>query len=171
MIDEQLQKEPVWAVINLLQVAAWLREELNQTLTTESDLTLPEQEAMVRLLHHGPLVPMSELAELVLFSQSGITRLIDRLERKGMVRREFSKEDRRVTFATLTDEGRERLLAVANPAVARFAAERLSGHLSVEDVSAMRRMLLDLIHGNGWWDERRHRPEPPLELRSTTPTD
>jgi DNA-binding MarR family transcriptional regulator len=53
---------------------------------------------------------MSELAQSVLLSQSGVTRLVDRLVRSGLVVREGCSEDRRVMYARLTDEGREALI-------------------------------------------------------------
>ena len=48
---------------------------------------------------------MAQLAERVLLSRSGLTRLVDRLSADGLVRREPSAEDARGTFTVLTDEG------------------------------------------------------------------
>ena len=50
-----------------------------------------------------------ELAELVMLSNSGLSRLIDRIEKKGLVERRACDSDRRAFFITLTDEGREML--------------------------------------------------------------
>jgi DNA-binding MarR family transcriptional regulator len=50
---------------------------------------------------------MSELAEGVLLSRSGLTRLVDRMERDGLLRREPCEEDARGFFAVITDAGRE----------------------------------------------------------------
>lgn len=158
----------IWAVVNLLQAAAWLREELNSALLEAAGVSLAEQEAMVRLLHHGPRVPLGHLAQLVLFTQSGVTRLIDRLEAKGYVRRELSSEDRRLTYAALTDDGRRKLVEEINPIVARVVSERFTRHLEPDEIVELRRILLALIRANGWWDERRHAPEPPLELRRSS---
>jgi DNA-binding MarR family transcriptional regulator len=52
---------------------------------------------------------MSELAEQSLLSRGGATRLIARMEDAGLVTREIPKEDRRATYAVLTDEGRATL--------------------------------------------------------------
>jgi DNA-binding MarR family transcriptional regulator len=49
---------------------------------------------------------MSELADSVLLSRSGLTRLVDRLERQGLLRRERCASDARGLFAEITDEGR-----------------------------------------------------------------
>jgi DNA-binding MarR family transcriptional regulator len=54
---------------------------------------------------------MAELAASVLLSQSGLTRLVDRLVRDGLVARERCSDDRRGLFALITPAGRERLRA------------------------------------------------------------
>ena len=48
---------------------------------------------------------MAELAEKVVLSRSGLTRLVDRLEKEGYLRREIDPDDRRGFFAILTDNG------------------------------------------------------------------
>jgi DNA-binding MarR family transcriptional regulator len=56
---------------------------------------------------------MAELADRVLLSRSGLTRLIDRLQAEGLVRREPSPDDARGTFTVLTDAGMSRLRGAA----------------------------------------------------------
>jgi MarR family transcriptional regulator, 2-MHQ and catechol-resistance regulon repressor len=55
---------------------------------------------------------MTDLAAQADLSTSGVTRLVDRLERSGMVRRETCPSDRRGSFAVLTDQGAQRLADV-----------------------------------------------------------
>lgn len=55
---------------------------------------------------------MTDLAAQLFLSTSGVTRLVDRLQRGGLVRRESSADDRRSTYAVLTTEGTERLRGV-----------------------------------------------------------
>ena len=50
---------------------------------------------------------MSELAEALLISRGGATRVVARIEEAGLVRREIPPENRRVTYAVLTEAGRE----------------------------------------------------------------
>jgi DNA-binding MarR family transcriptional regulator len=52
---------------------------------------------------------MTELADAVLLSRSGVTRMVDRLERLGLVTRGRVEEDGRGIAATLTDQGQEQL--------------------------------------------------------------
>jgi DNA-binding MarR family transcriptional regulator len=54
---------------------------------------------------------MADLADAVLLSRSGLSRLVDRIQRAGLVRRERSEEDLRSTFTVLTAEGVHRLRA------------------------------------------------------------
>lgn len=54
---------------------------------------------------------MSELAERLLLSRSGLTRLVDRLDAAGYVTREPCEDDGRGWFALITDAGREKLAA------------------------------------------------------------
>jgi DNA-binding MarR family transcriptional regulator len=56
---------------------------------------------------------MAELADRVLLSRSGVTRLVDRLEVEGYVRRERSADDARGTFTVLTNIGRAALRAAS----------------------------------------------------------
>jgi DNA-binding MarR family transcriptional regulator len=154
-------KEHVYPVVNLLQLATLLREELDDALSAGAGVSLAEHDVLMQLLQHGPRVPLGELADLVLFTQSGITRLIDRLEHKGLAQREFSAEDRRITFAALSDDGRAKLDQTM-PLVRRIIGARFSALVSDHDAAELRRILLELMRGNGWWDERQfsHRDWP-----------
>ena len=72
---------------------------------------------------------MSELADKVILSRSNLTRLIDRLEDAGLVKRERSKEDRRGAFAVLTDDGkamRRRMWPVYAKAIKELFEDRVS---------------------------------------------
>jgi DNA-binding MarR family transcriptional regulator len=58
---------------------------------------------------------MAELAERLLFTRSGVTRLIDRLERDGLVERHECRHDGRGVYALLTEKGFETFEAAAEP--------------------------------------------------------
>ena len=83
---------------------------------------------------------LQTLAESVLLSRSGLTRLIDRMERSGLVRREPCPEDRRGYYAVLTDAGRETLNRAA-PGHLRGVAEHFARHLSPTDILALQTAL------------------------------
>jgi DNA-binding MarR family transcriptional regulator len=92
----------------LVRVHAALARELDAELEARHAVPLSSYEVL-RCLSRAPggRVRMAELAEHVLLSRSGMTRLIDRLEREGMVSRSTCDKDGRGCYAVLTDCGRE----------------------------------------------------------------
>lgn len=79
---------------------------------------------------------LSELATAVVLSRSGLTRLVDRLEAAGLLRREPSPGDRRGAYAVLTAEGRAAQLR-AWPVYARGIANHFARDLSMEEVTIL----------------------------------
>jgi DNA-binding MarR family transcriptional regulator len=79
---------------------------------------------------------MGELAKVLLLSRSGLTRLIDRLEREGMVVRERSEDDARGFFAVITDRGRRKLKA-ARPAHLDGVRRHFLDRLTAGDLDAL----------------------------------
>lgn len=72
---------------------------------------------------------MSELAESLSITRGGATRIVARMEEEGLVRRETPPENRRATFAVLTDKGREtcdRVQPVHEAAVRRYFTDAIS---------------------------------------------
>ena len=67
-------------------------------------LTLTEFGILEVLYHKGPLL-LGEVQRRILVSSGGVTYLVDRLERKGLVERRACPEDRRARYAALTEEG------------------------------------------------------------------
>lgn len=94
----------------LLRVHAQLVRELDDELQQAHGLPLHEYEVLLTL-EAAPerQLRMTDLAGSVLLSQSGLTRLVDRLERDGFVLRERCTDDRRGLLARLTDRGYTRL--------------------------------------------------------------
>ncbi len=84
----------------------------------------------------GGRLRMRELAEAVLLSRSGLTRLVDRMERAGYVSRERCADDRRGAFATITSAGRK-ALRQASPVHARGVAEHFARRLSREETDVL----------------------------------
>ena len=81
-------------------------------------------------------VRMSELSEKLLHSRSRLTQRIDRLEKRGLVRRQPCEDDKRGTWAVLTAEGLAALEATASHHVGH-AREHLFDHLDPGDVSTL----------------------------------
>jgi DNA-binding MarR family transcriptional regulator len=105
-----LTDEEAAAWVGFLRSHATLVRELDATLTEAHGLPLSSFEVLLRLSREPEgMQRMSDLADAVWLSRSGITRLIDRLERDGLVERRACPSDARGSFAALTPTGRARL--------------------------------------------------------------
>src|SRR5687767_11095724 len=88
--------------------------QLEAELLAEHQLPLAWYDVLVQLAHApGRRLRMAELAERVLLSRSGLTRLVDRLVREGLVVRDSCSSDGRGVNAVLTEHGLTRLRAAA----------------------------------------------------------
>ena len=91
----------------MLRAHAALTRELDAQLAREHKLPLSSYEVLLYLADAPDgRMRMSELAESVLLSRSGLTRLVDRLEREGLLKRERCESDARGWFAEITPAGR-----------------------------------------------------------------
>jgi DNA-binding MarR family transcriptional regulator len=113
------------------------------------DLTIEEFDVLIHLAA-GPL-PLQELvASMVLgqnLSRSGLTRLLDRMESAGLVRRRLSRTDRRRFDVSLTPKGRARFEAIW-PEHEEGIRQYFSEPLSDSDVISLRSVLAKLISAN-----------------------
>ena len=124
LTDEQLE---AWRAF--LRAQAALIRTLDRELEAEQGLPITFFDVLVQLSQAGGRLRMSELADAVLLSRSGVTRLVDRMVRAGLVRREACPTDRRSMYATLTTEGK-RAYRQARPVHLRGVAEHFGRHLS-----------------------------------------
>ena len=98
----------------LLHAHHQITRVLDAELRAAHDLTWAEYDVLLRLAKAtGRTLTMTELARRVLISPSGLTRVVDGLERKGFVRRSRSNDDARVVSAALTDGGRDKVKRAA----------------------------------------------------------
>lgn len=151
----KLDTEYAGAWMNLLQANSVLSDELESKLQDQAGLSLAEHELLARLstAPDGSL-RMCDLASQLLVSRSGITRLVDRLHRMGLVRRDASPVDRRVINAVLTDKGRK-AYEDSLPVFAASLEKHFSRHLSQSDVKTLRRILRKVLSANDAWDDAR----------------
>jgi DNA-binding MarR family transcriptional regulator len=119
---------------------------LETELEAERDLPLPWYDVLVSLSDAGGRLRMQELAERVLFSRSGLTRLVDRMATAGLVTRERCEDDRRGTFAVLTPTGVARLREAAGVHL-RGIHDHFTTHLTDADVAALTAALDKVLRG------------------------
>jgi DNA-binding MarR family transcriptional regulator len=98
----------VW--VRLLRGHAALRRSLSAQLQSEHGLTVNDYEALLLLsrAEDGQLRRV-DLAERLQLTPSGVTRLLDGLEKLGLVCKGNCTSDARVTYAVITDPGRKKL--------------------------------------------------------------
>jgi DNA-binding MarR family transcriptional regulator len=151
-------KERIAAWMNLQQTNRVIQTVLEERLQAVTSLSWSEFEVLWRLASatEHPL-QMNEIAEQLLGSPSGITRMADRLERDGLIARETPKDNRRVVHVRLTEHGKT-VLADARSAFGEALGHAFSAHLSEADVAALRRLTRKLLEGNGAWVESRCNP-------------
>jgi DNA-binding MarR family transcriptional regulator len=89
-----------------LEVNARVTTYLTASIKRETGLTLDDYEVLIQLSENEEhRMRMTELSQRLVHSQSRLTQRVDRLSKRGLVRREKCPEDRRGTFAVLTPEG------------------------------------------------------------------
>jgi DNA-binding MarR family transcriptional regulator len=102
------------AFVALLRAHSGVTRQLNAQLSAEHGLTLSDFEVLLRLARaEDRRMRRVDLADQVFLSASGVTRLLDGLERQGLVERASCDSDRRVVYAVLTDAGLDRLRTAA----------------------------------------------------------
>jgi len=95
---------------SFLRTHSHLVRQLEQQLQAHGKIPLGSYDVLVQLAEApGNRLRMSELAEAVLLSRSGLTRLVDRLQRAGLVQREPDPDDARGMYSVLTAKGRDTL--------------------------------------------------------------
>ena len=121
----------------LLRAHSALVRELDAELESAHGISLSAYEVLL-LLHEAPerRLRMSELASSALLSLSGMTRLVDRLVRAGLVERERCDEDKRVLYALPTRAG-TRLFAGARATHLKGVRERFLSRFSEADLNRL----------------------------------
>lgn len=132
-----LTREELGAWRGLLRVHAGMTKALDAELLREHGLPLSSYEVLLFLADApGGRLRMSELADGVLLSRSGLTRLVDRMERDGLLRRERCEDDARGYHAAITGKGRA-LFDRARRTHLDGVRERFLSHLSREELRTL----------------------------------
>jgi DNA-binding MarR family transcriptional regulator len=135
---------PLWRKVatTTLHASLILKQDLEEVLQEETGLLLADNEALLNL-EHGDL-RMSDIADKLVLSRGGTTKVIDRLEALGYVAREPDPQDRRATLVTITDAGRgvrRKAQAVTDVELERMWAGHLTEEESTVIVEAMQRVI------------------------------
>jgi DNA-binding MarR family transcriptional regulator len=143
-----LTAEELGAWRGLLRVHTALVRALDAELAAAHDLPLSSYDVLVTLESApGHKRRMAELADSVLLSRSGMTRLVDRLERDGLLERDLCTDDGRGCYAVLTEKGAE-VLATARPTHLEGVRERFLRHFSPDEMRTLASMWERVLPGS-----------------------
>jgi DNA-binding MarR family transcriptional regulator len=140
--DLNLDETQLRAYFGLMDVAGLLRHKVEQQLRAAANLTYVQFKVLARLGLDSPTgsLRMTELADEVVYSRSGLTYQAGQMEKAGWVERGPSPDDDRGVTVTITDAGRERL-AHALPGHVEVLRELLFATLTADDVSTLTALL------------------------------
>jgi DNA-binding MarR family transcriptional regulator len=113
-----------------------LNDVLDAELQRDAGIPVSWYDTLVHLEEAPDGLRMNELAERILYSKSGLTRVVDKMDAAGLVRRVRPENDRRSIFVLLTDEGRS-TLERARRYHRHGIQEHFSQHLADSDVKAL----------------------------------
>jgi DNA-binding MarR family transcriptional regulator len=129
-----------------LRAHALLVRALDADLRAEHGMTLRTYDALVQLSEApGHRLHMKDLAAALVYSASGLTRIVDGLEQAGYARRVIDASNRRATAVTLTPAGLAALQA-AWPTHARGVAKHFTSHTSTAQARALARVFRAITH-------------------------
>jgi DNA-binding MarR family transcriptional regulator len=130
-----------------LRVHAALVKELDAELDAQHGIPLSSYEVLIALADAPEQkLRMAELADSALLSRSGMTRLVDRLQKEGLIERARCECDARGAYAKLTERGRK-ALAEARPAHLAGVRRRFLAHLSEEEMAVLAEIWDRLVPG------------------------
>ena len=123
------------AFYGLIVTEARLRDRLEAELEATTGLSLSRLELLLQIHFEDGRRRMSDLANALLLSRGGTTRLVAKAEEEGLVTREIPADDRRATYAVLTDKGRE--AALRGMPVYNEVVNRLFGEVTEEEAAML----------------------------------
>jgi DNA-binding MarR family transcriptional regulator len=129
------------AFARLLRANATATRTMNARLVADHGLTINAYEALL-LLQRAEQARMRrvDLAEQLILTPSGVTRLLDGLEQAGLVGRANCASDRRVTYAVLTDAGRAKLREASRTHIADIR-EYFESRMSEDEIAQLADLL------------------------------
>jgi DNA-binding MarR family transcriptional regulator len=144
VLSEQVSAPAIGAFVGLLRAHAAATRQLSAELVADHGLTINDYEALLRLSRADEQqLKRVELADSLLLTASGVTRLLDGLERAGYVRKGACASDARVSYAVLTDEGRAKLDEASVSHIAGIR-ELFEGRLDAQELATLAALLARL---------------------------
>ncbi len=146
------EEQPIWrrSATHTLHAAFMLKAGVEERLHEATGLLLADNEALLNLAHADAPMRMSEIAERLVLSRGGTTKVIDRLEEAGLVERATDPSDRRALVVAMTDDGRA-MLEKTRPVVDEALQELWARHLTDEQAEQVLDAVTSVHEGNPDW--------------------
>jgi DNA-binding MarR family transcriptional regulator len=103
---QALDPQQLGAYFVLTEAVSLLQHQVEQQLRAEGDISYVQFQLLARLAYEHGHLTMTQLADGVVYSRSGLTYQADLLEKAGLITRAPSPDDERATLVTITDNGR-----------------------------------------------------------------
>jgi DNA-binding MarR family transcriptional regulator len=141
--------DPRFAAFYGLLVVEWrMSERLDAELRASAGLSLGRLELLLQLHFKDGRRRMSDLADALLLSRGGATRLVARAEEDGLVGREIPPDDRRATYAVLTEAGQS-AAERAYPAYLEIVQRIFHDFVDDDEAEVLVRVWNRVLEGNG----------------------
>ena len=149
VLIDQVSVPALDAFVRLLRAHAATTRALSADLVAEHGLTINDYEALLHLSRaDDQRMRRVDLAGLLILTASGVTRLLDGLERAGYVEKATCDSDNRVTYAVLTDAGRE-AAERGFPVYTELQTRLFQEHVSDEEAELLVRIWHRVLDANG----------------------
>lgn len=131
-------EQPLWrrAATHTLSTALYLKTIVEERLHDQTGLLLADNEALLNLAATDEPLRMSDIANRLILSPGGTTKVVDRLETKGYVKRIPDPNDRRATVLEMTPEGEE-IMADARAVIDEQLEATWAVHMTDEEAAVV----------------------------------
>lgn len=138
-IEEQLSTDEARVYLMFLRAHASIMRELERTLQSTVGISVTWADAITQLaLADGKRMTHTRLSQrLLVGGGGGITRLVDRMAKAGLVTRRASRKDRRTSYVVLTEEG-ERVYKKATEVGIVVVQDRFTSYMRAEETPVLR---------------------------------
>jgi DNA-binding MarR family transcriptional regulator len=136
--DSEIRWMPAW--LALVRNHARLWEQVEAQMRRDSGLTMARYDVLAHLDLAGGRLGLTDLAAAILLSASGLSKLLDRMESAGLVRRDPDPRDGRAAFAAITPRGRS-LVRKARRSHHEFVRKAFADGLAEEDLADLTRIM------------------------------
>jgi DNA-binding MarR family transcriptional regulator len=136
--EEETRWMPAWLAFVQTHTRLW--EQVEAQMRRDAGLTMPRYDVLAHLDMADGQLGLTDLASSILLSQSGLSKLLDRMEASGLVRRDPDPRDGRAAFATITPEGRS-LVREARRRHHEFLRETFAETLEEDDYADLVRIM------------------------------